>query len=645
LEPNFNLTTSNIPFSNKERLVLLAAFEASYQDTITPLTPDMVPIIIDPGASVSISPYSMDFVGPINAVQNVNLQGIASGLQAAGIGTIQYKFRNDADKEKSLLLRRCLHVPQCSVRLLCPQQIGVMTGFPNDGFHATSAKPTLIVQGKSTTIAYDMTSNLPLIFTTPGISSFKRFHANVSTMKTPPVHPSTTSLNLMKLQRRKLYLHECCAHEGFENLNRWIRAGRFPGVDASLANIPDPQCITCNFGKARRKSHKSNVGHISADHKLPRDGVSSDGMEAGTPDRPFTTKGQPSTTHFKYASFWVDHASSLVYATFHPTKAATELLRSKEEFEAWAARFNVDIKSIRADNGVCAAQSFKDSCAKKRQRLTCCAAGTHWQNGIAERFIGTITKRARTILLHAMHRWPSVIHEELWPFAIQHAVAFHNASVRKDQSQCPHRRFTGEDPPYTVSDFRVFGSPAYVLRKELQDGNKLSKWSSRSWQGVYVGHSTCHSGSIPLIYNPSTTHIMPQYHIIYDEYFQTINETPGISLDNRLDSLFGTSAHWTYTDAYTDDPYTFQSFWTGIHDPSLDQSFATKRKRRLQSITPFSLYGLQPTSILRHNIRRVRFQPTTDMGSRGSPITNLPHSGLHDAIVASTQGTPGHCPT
>ena len=160
-----------------------------------------------------------------------------------------------------------------------------------------------------------------------------------------------------------------------------------------------------------------------------------------------------------------------------------------------------------------------------------------------------------------------------------------------------------------------------------------------------MGHSTCHSGSIPLIYNPSTTHIMPQYHIIYDEYFQTINETPGISLDNRLDSLFGTSAHWTYTDAYTDDPYTFQSFWTGIHDPSLDQSFATKKKRRLQSITPFSLYGLQPTSILRHNIRRVHFQPTTDMGSRGSPITNLPHSGLHDAIVASTQGTPGHCPT
>jgi hypothetical protein len=145
LAPNFNPTTSNIPFSNKERLVLLAAFEASYQDTITLLTPDMVPIIIDLGASVSISPYSMDFVGPIHPVQNINLQGIASGLQVAGIGTIQYKFRNDADKEQTLLVQRCLHVPQRSVRLLCPQQIGVMTGFPNDGFHATSAKPTLIV--------------------------------------------------------------------------------------------------------------------------------------------------------------------------------------------------------------------------------------------------------------------------------------------------------------------------------------------------------------------------------------------------------------------------------------------------------------------------------------------------------------------
>jgi hypothetical protein len=89
-----------------------------------------------------------------------------------------------------------------------------------------------------------------------------------------------------------------------------------------------------------------------------------------------------------------------------------------------------------------------------------------------------------------MHRWPAVIQESLWSFAICHAVAFHNASICKGNQHSPHFLFTDEDPPAQLHDFRVFGSPAYVLKKELQDGHKLNKWSDCSWQGVYVGHSS-----------------------------------------------------------------------------------------------------------------------------------------------------------
>jgi hypothetical protein len=612
LAPNYNPDASEISFSSKERLVLLAAFEASFQDTVTPLTPNMVPIIIDSGTSVSISPYATDFIGDIQPVQNVTLKGIAHGLRVAGIGTIQYKFLNDDGKEQTLTLRRCLHVPQCSVRLLCPQQIGAMTGCFGNGFNATHTRPTLTVHGKPTTLAYDTTSNLPLLFTAPGITTFERFHAKLSKLQTPPSPPSTDMLNLTKLQRRKLYLHECCAHKGFENLNRWIREGKFPGVDPSLTAVEDPQCITCNFGKARRKSHKSNIGHISAAHKHPSDGVSSDGMEAGTPGRPFTTKGQPSTMRFKYASFWIDHASSLVYATFHPTKAATELLKSKAKFEEWASRYNVSIKSIRADNGVNAAQAFKDSCTKHRQKLTFCGVGAHWQNGIAERFIGTITKRARTILLHAMHRWPSVIHEDLWPFAVRHAIAFHNASIRKGKTDCPFQAFTGEDLPDGVQDFRVFRSPVYVLKKELQDGNKLSKWTSRSWQGVYIGHLNCHLGSIPLIYNPTSTHISPQYHVIFDEFFQTVTDTPGKTLDDHLDTLFGTTANWSYKDAFSNDPYTFDTYWSDVHHPDLLPPTGRKRRRPAPSYRQHLSVTREPS--------RVSFRTSLATTSRGSTV-------------------------
>ncbi len=71
------------------------------------------------------------------------------------------------------------------------------------------------------------------------------------------------------------------------------------------------------------------------------------------------------------------------------------------------------IQNIRADNGVYAAQAFKESCNKRQQRSTYCAIGAHRQNGIAEHFIGTITERARTILLHAMAKWPTIITEEM----------------------------------------------------------------------------------------------------------------------------------------------------------------------------------------------------------------------------------------
>jgi hypothetical protein len=126
----------------------------------------MVPVIIDTGASISISPYATDFVDEIRPVQNVTLKGIASGLNIAGIGTIQYRFTNDATETQTITLEHCLHVPQCTVRLLCPPQIGVTTS-------NTATSPIFTVNGKITTLQYDTTSNLPLLFTSPGITNFQ----------------------------------------------------------------------------------------------------------------------------------------------------------------------------------------------------------------------------------------------------------------------------------------------------------------------------------------------------------------------------------------------------------------------------------------------------------------------------------------
>jgi hypothetical protein len=53
---------------NKEKLLQLAAFEATYQDAKTSTSPDMMPLIIDRGTSITLTPYKTDFISPIKPV-------------------------------------------------------------------------------------------------------------------------------------------------------------------------------------------------------------------------------------------------------------------------------------------------------------------------------------------------------------------------------------------------------------------------------------------------------------------------------------------------------------------------------------------------------------------------------------------------
>jgi hypothetical protein len=464
------LTTSP-PSQNKEYLLQLAAFEATYHNNPTPISPDMVPLVIDTGASITVTPYSTDFISPIKPVQAIEIKGIASGLRVHGYGDVCYQFRNDEGELQKLTLPNCLYVPQCTTRLLCPRQIGSTSGFPGDGFNALSEHPILTFEGKPTTVKYDEISNLPILYTAPGLTSFQRYCANHSFLTAQPDNKDTNKTNPLFLyrnltpsQQRKLHLHERCTHTHWDQINSWIRSGSLP-CDPALASTPDPVCAACQFGKAHKRTHKTDTGHIAKHHHAPGEGVSSDGMEAGCPGRLLTTHGLPSTRRYKYCSFWIDHFSQFVYVTMHETKRAEELLRSKLEFEEYAAKFGINIKNIRADNGVCTAKVIQESCLKKQQNLSFCAVGAHWQNGIAESFIGSIVQHARTILLHAMAKWPGTITEDMWPFAIRHMVHFHNASICQDKQFSPHRLFTGEDPPWRLQDFRVFGCPTYVLHK------------------------------------------------------------------------------------------------------------------------------------------------------------------------------------
>ena len=70
----------------------------------------------------------------------------------------------------------------------------------------------------------------------------------------------------------------------------------------------------------------------------------------------------------------------------------------------------------------------------------------------------------------------------------------------------------------------VWGCPTYTLDYRLQ-GQILPKWEPRARHGVFLGISKNHSSNVPQVLHLSTGAISPQYHIVFDDYFQTVSST------------------------------------------------------------------------------------------------------------------------
>jgi len=98
----------------------------------------------------------------------------------------------------------------------------------------------------------------------------------------------------------------------------------------------------------------------------------------------------------------------------------------------------------------------------------------------------------------------------------------------------------------------VWGCPAYVLDPKLQDGRKLPKWQSISRRGQYVGKSPKHLSTVHLVRNLSTGSIRPQYHLVFDNWFETVHVTgdePPLQLGFLVD-------HCRYLAPIDDDDWT-----------------------------------------------------------------------------------------
>ena len=81
----------------------------------------------------------------------------------------------------------------------------------------------------------------------------------------------------------------------------------------------------------------------------------------------------------------------------------------------------------------------------------------------------------------------------------------------------------------------VWGCPCYVLDTKLQNNHKLPKWNKRARMGQFLGFSRSHSSTVALVRNIHTGHISHQYHVVFDDKFETIFNNGKI--DEEIDKI------------------------------------------------------------------------------------------------------------
>ena len=82
----------------------------------------------------------------------------------------------------------------------------------------------------------------------------------------------------------------------------------------------------------------------------------------------------------------------------------------------------------------------------------------------------------------------------------------------------------------------VWGCPRYVLEPKLQNNQELPKWNRQARMGQFPGYSRFHSSTVALVRNLHTGHVIPQYHLVFDDKFETVFS--GGKSEEEMDKIF-----------------------------------------------------------------------------------------------------------
>jgi hypothetical protein len=415
-----------------------------------------VPVVIDTSASFSITPFEEDFVSPLETTDTDTMHGLADLVLVKCVGWVEWTIR-DAGNQIAIIRTEAYYVPQAKIRLLSPQ---TYFGFHNGG-HGTFNQYEISIftpDDVKITFPYTVGGRLPMMFMDQGrayagLSGFQCMVLNhTDVMEETKTLLNDQNVNLSPVAKELLLWHYRLAHAGLGWVQDLMHSKKNEvGNHSTPPSIPTKSTKTCSqettglkcAGCLLLKQHQKFPGSqtvsnkperemtIRRDVQRPGEEVSLDQYVCRTPGRLASTFGKEKPSEqYHGGTIFVDHYLAYIHLVNQVSLRIGETIIGKRAFERFAARHGALIKQYRGDNHPFSTQEFLDELELCEQDITYRGVGAHFQNGVAEQALQTVTSWARAMMMHQLLHWPEQFDPALWPFALEHAVFIWNNTCR-----------------------------------------------------------------------------------------------------------------------------------------------------------------------------------------------------------------------
>lgn len=538
-----------------------------------------IEVCFDTGAAHHVLNDASLFDEPPSPEDNAPvLSGISGSIPVDGRGMFSCKMIG-CDGTWSVFRGFAWYAPQCSRNLLSVQTLllDARTVFRDtQWFHdlmESKQMPISLVTGDTMLLEnlhpYQPSISIPVDFRTNlflGMVYPRNFV--ITDVPDSPLFNLTAfddqNANLSLVQKVLLEYHCRFGHVHLDVVRSILQRNLSPHPTVArklrAASKADPcKCASCLFAKQTQRHKAGRTVHAvpesematKRDKLLPGERVFVDHFHCEEGGRLLTGTGTNSRT-YKGGSIWVDAATGIIYTHLQETFDTHETLLGKHKFEQFLREHGIpSVLEYVCDGGSAfISHEFERHLAEKRQMQRIAPPGAHHHNGPAERAIGTCMNMARTMMIHASTHWADMSDSKLWPFAVQHAAYLLNRLPNSNSGgRAPLELLTKQTlAAEEYMELHTWGSPVYVLDPKLAAGNRIPRWKLRSRRGVYMGISDRYAVSAPLILNPHSGFVKPQFHCVFDDHFATVvSQTDDESVDLTQapwDEMFRLRFNW-----------------------------------------------------------------------------------------------------